>query len=119
MSNDAGIQITNDVNIPTAKDTDFVINTLDFGAMHEVVTLPLKYVDAQVTSQYQLPTTIYQHNLGFTPAYLAYASQGILSGWQNFADGADTVNVNDQRIQVSFGTGSDITVIVFGEQIDT
>lgn len=119
MSNDAGIQITNNVNIPVAKDTDFVINTLDFGAMHEITTLVYKYAEAPTLGQYQLPTIIYEHGLGFTPAYLAYGSQGILSGWQNFAIGADSVNVNDQRIQVSFGTGSDITVIIFGEQIDS
>lgn len=115
---DNGLQITNGTDISQAEEGDFVFNTKELGGMHIAKILTFKYADANIPSGFVLPTIPYKHKLGFSPAFLAYNSLGILRGHQNEADPQDTVNASPTQLLISFGTGSDISVIIFAEQMD-
>lgn len=119
MSNNIGLQITSTVSIPNAQETDFVFNTKKLGGMHILAIKKFKYSDATVDESKFNPYTIYYHELGFTPAILAFGNFGILFGCQNFATPVDTAYADSQKIFVSFGSTIDISVIIFAEKIDS
>lgn len=113
-----GLQITNNVNIPDAKDTDFSLNTNELGGMHYQAVKTFKFSNATTDSRYFTPYTLYTHGLGYVPAFLAFDKTGILYGIQNsIAGSVNTVAANSQYLLILFGASSDISVIIFEEKI--
>lgn len=81
-----GAQVTTDVNIPYARDTDFVLNTKFLSGMKiSEVKVFIPSQDATTTNTSNHYEILYPHNLSYVPATICFQGGIPGSGWQNDA----------------------------------
>jgi hypothetical protein len=117
-----GVKITKAVDIKSATDNDFVLNTDFLGGMKiSEIKIFTPGVDGVTASTADFIRITYAHGLNYVPATVCFQGgiQGI--GWQNSAlIGQPSVNADNNNIYIVCSTSIPLTpiyAIIFAEPV--